>query len=348
MTSGDMPNDTASETTQQMELHFSAEDDQEDTTEETLELKETQEQQATTPFSQVMTWLGYRWVRMLLASAALLALLQIAQFALGDLLPGNTAWWWLGLSLAWPLVHLALPPPSKETLPVVEIDEEGRVFLCVTTVTHKKESLFKKRVPTYVKSEYELMSSELVDVGLAEKVSVALLTSESKVHCLTRLHWWSRGPQQIMIGLLALIAVVTWMLIQWKTSISAGSLVVNSTTALWLTGCAIAYWVVWMMWAYLYLIITDKRVMLVYNPPFGLAGNIQKVFLSDLRGSHAKDQSWWHNQIGCGMVKGETAAAEIDAWIRKGIKNVKKHQKVSGLLDELRPDATAVAMASNE
>lgn len=256
-----------------------------------------------------------------------------------DYLPASNFFWWLGASSLMPLYeairYFAVPDRPKMRMREVVTNEDGTKDLILRHWESHRPRRFRKKQWTVVEDKYRLADSPMVDTWLAENISFRPVQGESEIHCLTRLHWWSHGPKQIGIAALGLLLTLAiWIVPSWanldiSTSYKALAflLVVVAT--------AITYYVVWMQWAYTYLIVTDQRITQIYKPPFKLPGEKPPILLRNIQTSNAEDASWFGNIVGYGKVVGDTAAQEGDDWLNQGINYVRKHEEVVDLITRL-------------
>lgn len=199
----------------------------------------------------------------------------------------------------------------------------------------------KRRQERIVTDKVKLEDTALVQQELATKVKFNPAPGETAIRCLTRFSWWSRGPAQIAVILTALAGTVTLAYLggsAW-TSQTADWLLVLAGILLWI-GCGIAYYVIWMGWAYRSLIITNRRIGLVYAPPFSLPGSENFAPLANIQVSEARDQSWAANLLErinpryrFGVIANDTPA-QGDEWLRE-IRFVREHLAVNELLMDL-------------
>jgi hypothetical protein len=184
-------------------------------------------------------------------------------------------------------------------------------------------------------SDLRLLKNGLVDHLHARKVPIAPLDDEDEIRCLMRHNWWSHGPKQLLILLYWLLGICVIVLAlssvdrNWGAApITTGAITV--TGILWTVFWATRYYPVWMQWAYDWIIVTDKRLILTYDPPFKLPGKNKTVMLASIITVDTEDPNWFQNLIGCGKVQVRTA--DNDQELDELLEYVNRHHEVRELL----------------
>lgn len=277
-----------------------------------------------------------------------------------------------------------IPPALQEAEPIVEdeadwdeeagkkpkrireigVDAEGNKYLIFHEKVRKpapRSRRFQRR-PRYttrwVRRELQLKDNEYVDLHLVAKIPFVPVEGEESILAFNRLHWWSHGPEQILIGFIAAAATITtaW-LTGWLDSPPIGLML--GMYALFMLGLSGWYATVWIPWAYMVLIVTDRRIILVYAPPFALGGTYEEVAIEDVQNISTHDQTvgkWipaWGNILaklglmGYKVLRGDTSADDDD-WIRKGIKYVRGAENIQELISSQRAKLTGRGAAQHE
>lgn len=215
--------------------------------------------------------------------------------------------------------------------------DDGEQYLVLRSIDSFRPKTWRRKQYRVVTHRYRLDNSPLVDPRLAHRPAVKPVEGEEAIYCLSRLHWFSHGPKQILIALLAVLVVAGGGVIDiGYDAFGLPRLVLVLTVSAILGWLALEYFRVWMKWAYRYLIITNRRVMLIYDPPFNLPGEEPYVLISAIKTTHPEDQSWWGNWLGYGIIQADTAADKGDEWINEGVRYVRRGQEVSNKLSALQ------------
>lgn len=174
-----------------------------------------------------------------------------------------------------------------------------------------------------------LLKNGLVDHRHAKKVPLIPLDDEDEIRCLMRHNWWSHGPKQVILLVIWLtgISLLSLPLIFTQTDWWLAIVVIEMV---WTIFWATRYYPVWMQWAHDWIIVTDKRLILIYNPPFKIVGDQKTVLLSSIITVDAQDSSWFQNVIGCGSMQVRTA--DKDQNLDALLVYINEHRRVSELL----------------
>lgn len=178
--------------------------------------------------------------------------------------------------------------------------------------------------------DLHLLKNGLVDHRHAKKAPFNPLDDEDEIRCLMRHNWWSHGPQQLMIIFFWLIGLVTIFLAHisidqnWRVVTLA---IIGIWTCFW---AAVRYYPTWMEWAYDWIIVTDKRLILIYEPPFKIPGSHKTVLLSSIITVDTNEPNWFQNIIGCGSL--EVRTADNDQDLDELLVYVNHHKQVRELL----------------
>jgi hypothetical protein len=199
--------------------------------------------------------------------------------------------------------------------------------------------LRKRRQYRVVTEEITLQDNSRVEGHLATSINFKPVSGETTIHCLMRLSWWSHGPAQIGLVLFGIIGTLVLGVLALRSDTVPFVVFVLAFALLWIT-VGVAYFIVWMKWAYKYLIVTDMRIGLVYSPPFSLPGVENFAPIADITTSTADDQSWAANLLGkinpayrFGIISADTPAQK-DEWINE-IRFVREHGTVNEVLSGL-------------
>lgn len=211
---------------------------------------------------------------------------------------------------------------------VVKHDDKKYLVIARSEVTER--GMLGRKVSWDNKvSSLHLLKNGLVDHRHAKKVPLIPLDEEDEIRCLMRHNWWSHGPKQV--ALLAIwfagVCILSLPLLFAETS---WGIVITIIGAIWTVFWATRYYPVWMRWAYDWIIVTDKRLVLLYKPPFNIVGDHKTVLLSSIITVDTQDSSWFQNMIGCGSMQVRTA--DKDQNLDELLVYVNQHKRVSELL----------------
>lgn len=231
-------------------------------------------------------------------------------------------------------------------------DDQGNKFFVYYEKTREQRPesrRFRRKqryVTAWVRHELHIGDNEYVDLGLIKKIPFAPVASEESILAFNRLHWWSHGPEQILIGFIGTVAITIAAWLTGRLDDPRPEVIVPALLVL-LVALSGWYVTVWIPWAYTVLIVTDKRIILVYAPPFALGGNYEEVAIQDVQNISTHDQivrKWipaWGNILsklglmGYKILRGDTSADDDD-WIRNGIKYVRGAEDVQKLISAQR------------
>ena len=220
--------------------------------------------------------------------------------------------------------------------------EDGTTSLVVRERKIVRRHVFAKPERTMVRSEIELADSYLVGKRLAKHSTFKPIQGESKVFVFTRLHWVEHAPLQI-----ALVAAAIAVTVGLCLTAAFGALSVSAAgwLLIWLVlmlAAAAGYLYVWIPWAYTWLVVTDRRIMLMYAPPLWIEGSpMRAVLFTDVGTSNHEDQhgftNWLLGKLGqtpYGIIQADTAADKGDEWVNEGIRYVRHPEEVKRVIDE--------------
>lgn len=240
-------------------------------------------------------------------------------------------------------------PGPGEKLRHVDAMNDGTMRLVIhkRRTTRKGLPILTKRQDTWERFEIGFTPSHIVNARLVRKSSFEPVQGEEKILVMTRYHWWSHGPHQLMwagAALLATVAMITVLVIAPPTDGSATTIWLS--TVAWLISLGYVGWqyvLVWIPWYYTWLVITDRRVLEQYAPPLWFEGTpVQSV------PTHRIISSNWHTQNGTinwifdfewlrltpfGVVEADTAADRGDEWLEAGIKYVRHPEDINQIIN---------------
>lgn len=132
-------------------------------------------------------------------------------------------------------------------------------------------------------------TSPLIDTNKILRVRFDILDSETRLLYFRRLHWWMHGLKQITLTVVWLTGVVALLSIVASSSIDVASfwLIV---LCIWSAVYLVVTLRIWFRWLFTYLIVTDKRLVLHYDPPV-LPRAIQELSLAIVTNTASGDQS---------------------------------------------------------
>ena len=238
-------------------------------------------------------------------------------------------------------IEISAEPPPRRFLSrpkeFRELIKEGDVnVLVIHSYSQVNQGRFKKKLWRHETRKLELDDNPDVNIRLATKIPISPTDRETKIYCLDRLHWWSHGPEQLgillgTVGLATLILLLSSSSDNWAVKLTI-VLVVLITGGIW-------YYIVWIKWAYRFLIFTNSKIRFPYRPPFKLPRSDPSTDLNKLTGGMIKDSSFWANIFGYGVIRTETVATVVDKWLLEDVRFVRNYERKAQRLDQLREDA---------
>jgi hypothetical protein len=170
-----------------------------------------------------------------------------------------------------------------------------------------------------------IIDNGFVDEGLLLKSNFVPIDGEEEIYHFRRLDWFSHGPLQLLILTIGVVAtILANQYLDVRAVLACAFLTV------------ITYWWVWMKWAYKYLVMTNARMQLIFDPPFSMPGSVDSSPIDRLVGMRSVDPSWFTNLFNYGSLFSETAATDIDKWIKDGVKFVRDHRQVRDMIEMLQ------------
>lgn len=227
-----------------------------------------------------------------------------------------------------PWRHLHRPSIFREL-----VTENDTHWLVIHTYTPVPQGLFKKKLWKHKIQKLELDDSPDVNIRLATKIPIRPTDGETKIYHLQRLHWLSHGPTQLGIAVGTLL--VMWLLSFESLQDGGADLPIGPLLILGVSG-GVWYYLVWIHWAYKYLIFTNLKIRLSYVPPFKLPRKTPSTDLASLQGGTDPSSGVIGNIFGYGRIRTETVANFVDDWLLKSVRFVKNYERVALLLDQLR------------
>lgn len=200
---------------------------------------------------------------------------------------------------------------------------DGKLLLEVRTEIRRREGLRVKVTPS--QASISVIDNGFVDSELLQRSSFIPIAGEKEIYHFRRLDWFSHGPRQLLVLILGL-----------PTTYAAFAYAGNAPGFTVALTAAFVYWWIWMRWAYTYFVLTDARVQRIFKPPLHLPGTVESSLLSRLVGARSDDPHWYTNLFGYGTVYSETAASEVDKWIKDGVQYVRQHHEVRDMMEMLQ------------
>lgn len=193
------------------------------------------------------------------------------------------------------------------------VNSSGTRSVRLSTWEKNKNGAFKQASYTLVIHNVTFDESMYIDERCVLRGMPMPILGEDRILYFQRLQWLSHGPRQMIVAALTILLTVG---ITKVTNIlgGLGILVVG----------AFCYWCVRMPWSYKWLIITNQRVLLLYQPPLGLPGYAKPALFQKITSCNQIDR-YLFKWLKCGTINGETAATVTDDWFREGVKWVKYH-----------------------
>jgi hypothetical protein len=202
------------------------------------------------------------------------------------------------------------------------VDSTGHTWLVYERHEFPRQRVFGKKTHTVTRGDIRLANTLLVNDRAVRRSTFEPIASEEDIFVYRRLHWVSHGPAQIGV-VLTTGALIIALLIGSVTSLIEPVVAATSTIIVLLTGAGAYLWY-WIPWAYRWFIVTDERILLIYDPPLWLKGNVQSIPLSQINFFNAFDQhrvfTWMLEKAGLpayGVIGGDTPAQDGDEWIRR-------------------------------
>lgn len=211
------------------------------------------------------------------------------------------------------------------------IKHDGKKYLVIARSEITERGAFNRKTDWNNKvHDLRLLKNGLVDHRHAKKVPFIPLDDEDEIRCLMRHNWWSHGPKQVALLAIWLVGVGVLSLPLIFANTDWGAMAIVIIEMVWTVFWATRYYPVWMRWAHDWIIVTDKRLILIYDPPFKIVGDQKTVMLSSIITVDAQDSSWFQNVIGCGSVQVRTA--DKDQNLDALLVYINEHKRVSELL----------------
>lgn len=222
----------------------------------------------------------------------------------------------------------------------ITINESGQKILLINKIQTRRVGKLRKRKQYSIEtSVVQLEDSPFVQPELALRLEFEPVYGEDSIHVLARRSWWERGPSQM--GLVALWLLVAGVLVYTATTtlrIPAG--IVLAIFFLVSVAIGIVYFIIWMKWAYKYFVVTNRRIGLIYCPPFSLVGTRPLSPITNITVNEANDQSWFANLLGrinpsysYGKLNYDTPA-QADEWMSE-ITFIRGHKAINELVSSL-------------
>lgn len=213
--------------------------------------------------------------------------------------------------------------------------EGGRTYLVVTSTDVVKHG-HRKREWIEKTQRLQVERSSIVNLRLLGRTNTVFLDSETEIHCFDRQHWWSHGPGQIAVALSTILVMVA-TIYGMDSAHANPRLTALVTLAVLLIGTTL-YGIVWMKWAYTYMVLTNQRLSKHYEPPWIIPGNTRSAPLVKFIDTNV-DETAIGAVLGYGKFTSETTATDTDLWIRKGIDHVRKHKVLEQVFKQLQQNA---------
>ncbi len=243
-----------------------------------------------------------------------------------------------------PIVDTSLRPPGRQRQLVDYTD--GTKHLVINKRSVMKRRIFGGEV-SWSTSEITLKPGPLMNAKLARQSSFVPIPTESEALIFTRLHWWSHAPRQLALFMAALVVTGLSLYLAFARMGIEGWMIGIAWFVL-MTSLAIAYLIVWIPWYYTWFVVTDRRIILAYDPPLWLAGTpAQSVQVNSIMPSNHIDQTGIHAVINWilglpwisitqyGIISADTASDKGDEWLNEGIAFMRHPALVKDIIDEL-------------
>ena len=225
----------------------------------------------------------------------------------------------------------------------VVTNSQGQQVLFASDVETQKVGSLGRRTKQYRRVVHSILldNSDLVDPEAAIRSNYIPTSDESKVYYFHRLSWWKFGLQKIGLVAWMLFCVIAAIVTAFKSWLSLDYGLLLAVGGIF--SGLIGFWLIWIDWQHRYLILTDRRLILAYHPPYGLEGKMQPIDLSTILNNNAVDSlfsNWFltNSPNKYGSIKADTAAQQ-DAWLND-IKFVRRHEALHRLVDELKRSGT--------
>jgi len=213
--------------------------------------------------------------------------------------------------------------PKKKGIYRNIVHEDNKSFLTVTKIFRSKPARGKKQ---WLKNEFllEISNHPLVNQRHIEKNIFLPVPTETKLLVYTRLHWFSHAPLQFLVAFatVLLMAVEVFFGFNWVS--------VPITFAVG----ALAYIAVWLPWASTYLIVTNKRILLVFKPPWPFPTRSEKAPLRKLQNGNMFNSTLGRTAR-YGKYYDETMAEETDKWLKQGVNYIPRSEDFEQIMSTL-------------
>lgn len=226
----------------------------------------------------------------------------------------------------------------------LEVDSNHESWLVVTTFTRISKGRYKGKQWERKIQRLHINESPFCKTNLALKIPIIPTDSETEIHVMTRRHRWKYGPARVGILLLT-IATTGGGVYVYASSIER---IYSLYLALFFCIAGLVwYFLIWIKWAYRFLIATDIKTHYPYRPPFKLAGGMPSVDFIDLQSDPQGSSSTWGNLLGYGTIQTDTSGnsehtssdRSVDAWLANDMTHIPHYEDVASKMRQLREDA---------
>jgi hypothetical protein len=200
---------------------------------------------------------------------------------------------------------------------------------------HRKVGPRRKKSWAVSTTNLEIKVDSLVHAHLLTRGAFEPTDSETKILCFTRLHWWSHMPQQISVAVLYVLGLIGIYFLPKTEFLTTNTLL--GIAGAWTLFNAIFGLVIWLRWAFTYLVFTDKRILRIYRPPAPLPSHTDQAPYARLQGI-SDSQTTLGRMFGFGSIYSETAANTTDKWVQDGIDHVPEPQRAVAILAKYTND----------
>lgn len=237
-----------------------------------------------------------------------------------------------------PIIVENEPPADFHKGRRLVVDTAGNTLLVVDKITTTRRHVLSKPVRTTSRTQTMLSAGHLVNKRVAKRSSFEPLETESEIKVFLRLQWFSHAPKQILVAVCSVILLGALLVGFTQSVVSPGWTLVGLLATV-IVAAGLYLWV-WIPWAYQWLIVTNERALLIYDPPLWLNGWANTTEFGSVTLFNERDQhgfvNWCLAKLGqtqYGIIQGDTPAQDGDEWIRNGVRYVPHFKDIKRVLD---------------
>lgn len=220
--------------------------------------------------------------------------------------------------------------------PVVRfLDTTGQLYLTAESRANELVKVdplkrFSKRVLVSRDRPLQVARSSLVDPRLVRRLRTEFGEGETHIDYALRLYWMPRIPKQALIASVWLVALVLQIWIAVNASDWVALVVTDSVMLAWTIAAGALFVRTWGPWYFTYLVVTDRRIMLIYNPPLLFKDGL-KESLRSAASNATSESSGLGRILDYGDIKVDTPS-QHDQWLNEELTGVAQPARFVALL----------------